>query len=357
MSRDSNGNYSLPAGNPVVSGTTIESVWANTTMQDIAAALTDSLSRSGDGGMLQPFQFVNGAVGAPGATFLNDTNTGMWLAAAGDLRFSSAGVQSLRLQETVATLPGNLALSNAAAEISASAGSLTIGALGALSLESASGDITLTSVNQVLTPSLNFDVTAGGLIDITGNGSGNHFLTTHGGLVISTMDSHSLILSSSLDLGLTSVADTTIDSGGTMTLTPTGTFTVSGGSAVNITAANGTLNLNSTAGAISVFAGGGTLTLYSTGDAIIRKPGNQASTAFRAEASRHFIAHQFNSDPAVVTNSAGTQLLDKNGIIKLFLKQSTDHLALPSLPTSNAGLVAGEIYRDGGTPDAVLKVK
>lgn len=51
MSRDSNGNYNLPAGNPVIAGTVITTSWANPTMSDIGAALTDSLSRSGKGGM------------------------------------------------------------------------------------------------------------------------------------------------------------------------------------------------------------------------------------------------------------------------------------------------------------------
>jgi len=51
MSRDANGNSYLPAGNPVISGTVIQTSWANPTMADIGAALTDSLSRSGKGGM------------------------------------------------------------------------------------------------------------------------------------------------------------------------------------------------------------------------------------------------------------------------------------------------------------------
>lgn len=45
MPRDASGNYTLPAGNPVVTQTLITSAWANSTMQDIAAALTDSLSK------------------------------------------------------------------------------------------------------------------------------------------------------------------------------------------------------------------------------------------------------------------------------------------------------------------------
>ena len=47
MSRNGSGVYSLPAGNPVVTGTTIASTWANTTMNDLAAALTDSVAADG----------------------------------------------------------------------------------------------------------------------------------------------------------------------------------------------------------------------------------------------------------------------------------------------------------------------
>jgi len=47
MSRNGSGTYSLPAGNPVVTGTTISSTWANNTMNDLAAALTDSVAADG----------------------------------------------------------------------------------------------------------------------------------------------------------------------------------------------------------------------------------------------------------------------------------------------------------------------
>jgi len=47
MSRNGSGTYSLPAGNPVVTGTTISSSWANNTMSDIASALTGSLASDG----------------------------------------------------------------------------------------------------------------------------------------------------------------------------------------------------------------------------------------------------------------------------------------------------------------------
>jgi hypothetical protein len=47
MSRNGSGTYSLPAGNPVVTGTTISSTWANTTLNDIASALTGSVASDG----------------------------------------------------------------------------------------------------------------------------------------------------------------------------------------------------------------------------------------------------------------------------------------------------------------------
>jgi hypothetical protein len=47
MSRNGSGTYNLPAGNPVVTATTITSTWANTTLSDIATALTGSLAADG----------------------------------------------------------------------------------------------------------------------------------------------------------------------------------------------------------------------------------------------------------------------------------------------------------------------
>ena len=47
MSRNGSGTYSLPAGNPVVTGTTITSSWANSTLSDIANSLTQSVSADG----------------------------------------------------------------------------------------------------------------------------------------------------------------------------------------------------------------------------------------------------------------------------------------------------------------------
>jgi hypothetical protein len=47
MSRNGTGTYNLPAGNPVVTGTTISSTWANNTLSDMATALSGSIAADG----------------------------------------------------------------------------------------------------------------------------------------------------------------------------------------------------------------------------------------------------------------------------------------------------------------------
>ena len=47
MPRNGSGTFVLPAGNPVTTGTTISSTWANTTLSDISSALTTSISSDG----------------------------------------------------------------------------------------------------------------------------------------------------------------------------------------------------------------------------------------------------------------------------------------------------------------------
>jgi len=51
MSRNGSGVFTLVAGNPVVTGTTIASTWANNTLSDIASALTDSVAADGQTAM------------------------------------------------------------------------------------------------------------------------------------------------------------------------------------------------------------------------------------------------------------------------------------------------------------------
>jgi hypothetical protein len=110
MPRDINGNYTLPAGNPVVSHETIESNWANTTFPDIAQALTNSLSRNGNGGMLVPFRFVDGTVNAPGITFQNEPTSGIYRAGLNDIRLSLITQDIIKFALGGVTIPGGKTL-------------------------------------------------------------------------------------------------------------------------------------------------------------------------------------------------------------------------------------------------------
>ena len=98
MPRDAGGNYTLPSGNPVISGTVIETSWANPTMEDLAAALTDSLSRSGNGNMLVPFRVPDGTAGSPSLSFLNNIISGLYLSGTNDVRVSVGGIDLARFE-------------------------------------------------------------------------------------------------------------------------------------------------------------------------------------------------------------------------------------------------------------------
>jgi hypothetical protein len=107
MPRDANGNYTLPAGNPVVSGTPISSATHNGTNNDIASALTDSLSRTGLGGMSAPLPFPDGTVGAPAITFTSELTSGFWKPGNLQVAISVSGQQVMTWESTqvVANLP------------------------------------------------------------------------------------------------------------------------------------------------------------------------------------------------------------------------------------------------------------
>lgn len=91
MPRNSSGTYTLPSGNPVVTGTVVSSTWSNTTLGDIATEMTNSLDRNGRGPMLAPLPLSNGSAGAPALTFASEPSSGLFRNAAGDLEFSVAG--------------------------------------------------------------------------------------------------------------------------------------------------------------------------------------------------------------------------------------------------------------------------
>jgi hypothetical protein len=100
MPRNASGTYTLPSGNPVSSGTLIDATWANNTLNDLANEVTDSLSRSGEGGMLAPLRLNDGVQATPGLAFTNEPSTGMYRAGTNEAWLVAGGTQVLQFTTT-----------------------------------------------------------------------------------------------------------------------------------------------------------------------------------------------------------------------------------------------------------------
>ena len=125
MPRNGSGIYTLPGGNPVTPGDVIEAEWANTTLEDVADALTNSLSRTGAGGMLAPFRIADGSVSGPGLSYLNETNTGLYRSGAGSTWMAVLGVNTAQFSTVGLTIPFGKALT--AAGNASVAGTFSVG--------------------------------------------------------------------------------------------------------------------------------------------------------------------------------------------------------------------------------------
>jgi hypothetical protein len=85
MSRNGSGTYTLPSGNPVVTGTTITTTWANNTLTDMANALTGSVASDGQTTMSSNLNMGNNriisladAVNSADAVSINFLQTGTY---------------------------------------------------------------------------------------------------------------------------------------------------------------------------------------------------------------------------------------------------------------------------------------
>lgn len=184
MPRNASGVYTLPAGNPVVPGTTIDAAWANDTLEDLANEVTNSLSRTGAGGMLAPFRLADGTVTAPGIAWLNETNSGLYRSGAGSTWMSILGVNTAQFSTVGLTIPFGKALTaqgnasvagtfavgghTALASTLAVTGALTAsgGVTGNVTGNVTAGSGTSTFNDVVITGAL--DMTAGSSATITG---------------------------------------------------------------------------------------------------------------------------------------------------------------------------------------------
>lgn len=108
MARNGSGTYSLAAGNPVTVNTTIDASWANTTLTDLAAAMTGSVAADGQTPMSAPLKLDGGSASAPAITFNAEPSLGLFRPLTGILGFVTNGLERMRL------VSGNLIIGSTA---------------------------------------------------------------------------------------------------------------------------------------------------------------------------------------------------------------------------------------------------
>ena len=155
MPRNGSGTYSLPAGNPVVAGTTIEASWANTTLNDVATEMTGSLSRAGSGGMTGPLRLDAGTAAVPALAWSTETTTGLYRAGTNDVRLAVATSDVMRWQAAGVSVTGTLGVSAAATF------STTLAVTGAATLSSTLAVAGTTTLTGAATLTANPTLSAG----------------------------------------------------------------------------------------------------------------------------------------------------------------------------------------------------
>jgi hypothetical protein len=171
--RDSNGSFTwgTGAGNVVTTLTPVSSVWANQSFKDVKAMLTDSLSRSGMGGMLAPLKLYDGTGTALDLNWTGATTTGLFHnPGTVGLQIASANTMVWTAVDTSVS-QGNFTV--ASGNVNVTTGDVVVEA-GGINLSSASGQTLTKTGSGVLAV---YNSVAGGNVLIT-SGAGTNVITS-----------------------------------------------------------------------------------------------------------------------------------------------------------------------------------
>jgi hypothetical protein len=94
------GIYSLPGGNPVTAGTLVTDTWANTTLSDVAVALSSVVVRDGQSPMTGPMRIADGTLLIPSLTFNSEPKTGLYKISTRNMGLCVDGVLKISLSDT-----------------------------------------------------------------------------------------------------------------------------------------------------------------------------------------------------------------------------------------------------------------
>jgi hypothetical protein len=178
--RDSAGTYSRPSGNPVTTGTPIASTWANTLTGDLATELTDSLSRSGKGGMTAPLRCADGTASLPAFSWTSDTNTGFYRIGADNIGLSLGGTKRWDFGTAGTVLTGTFDVSGATtvASLDVEGATSLAGALAVHGAATFADPVTLMDALTVTsTATFSFDATFTGSVTVPTPTAAGHAVT------------------------------------------------------------------------------------------------------------------------------------------------------------------------------------
>lgn len=116
--RDASGTFTVlnngtTVRNPVTAGQVITKDLWNGTFADVGTEMTDSLSRSGKGAMLQPLKLVSGVAATPGLTFSDSTTSGLYYGAS-TVGLSVSTTPSQTWTAAGTAIPGTVTVTGAA---------------------------------------------------------------------------------------------------------------------------------------------------------------------------------------------------------------------------------------------------
>jgi hypothetical protein len=196
MSRNGSGTYTLPAGNPVVTGTTIASTWANNTLSDIASTLTDSVAADGQTAMTGNLNLSsNKIVNLATPTLSTDAVTKAYadaLVSGGTGSFTTLTVTGTTTLATSLTgvlkgTSGVVAAATAGTDYVAPSTTTTFTALQTFAGTSSNADLKTSNILEVATISataatgtINYDVTTQSVLYYTTDASGNFTVNFRG---------------------------------------------------------------------------------------------------------------------------------------------------------------------------------
>jgi len=187
MSFNGSGTWVPPAGQPVASGTVIQSTTHNTLVTDIGNSFNNTLPRDGQAPMQGQLKITDGTSSIPGIGFNSEASTGMFRPTPGVLGLSVSGVEGLRLNSAGRIVIGstdddgtNKLQVNGPAKVTGTAtlaSTLNVAGATSLSTLNTSGAATLGSTlnvtGAVTAASFNGPLTGNVTGNVTGNASGN----------------------------------------------------------------------------------------------------------------------------------------------------------------------------------------